>query len=235
MWWVAGSVVIAAAVIRWVAGRNPPPLDQSERIQLAYQALLRRRRVAIASATDGPVLIRGKVSPHAEALTTPVTQRPCVFYNLRIDDLQRLGLSRQPPNLVTRLGPGPGLPSTAMLQRRDARPFHVTDETGTARVEFEKPEDVSFFVTAHLSLSGRKLRAATELHHAVLELGVTPFGPIGVEEAAIFVGDEVTVAGVGMRDIAPDGESIGHRNPPMRYVIRAGTAAVAISRKKPST
>jgi hypothetical protein len=130
---------------------------------------------------------------------------------------------------------GPGLPSTATLQRRDARPFHVTDETGTARVEFEKPEEVSFFVTAHLSLSGSKLRASTEIHHAVLDLGVTPFGPIGVEEAAIFVGDEVTVAGVGMRDIDPDGESTGHRNPPMRYVVRAGRdATVAISRKKPS-
>lgn len=229
MWWVVGGILIAAAVVRWATGRDRPGavLDQSERVQRAFKALHRQRRVAIAEAGEGLVLIRGKVSVRAEQLTSPLTQRACVYYDVRVDDLMTPQGSRDDRSVF-----GPGDPSTAMLGQREARPFLVTDETGTALVAFDGLAEVSFVVAPQISLSGRKLREATALHGALFKLGVPPFGAIAVREAAIFVGDEVTVAGMGMSEVAPDGELAGYRFAPTRYVLRADTEhLLAILRK----
>jgi hypothetical protein len=221
VWWVIGGVLIAAAVARWVSGR--PGVDQSERVQRAFAAVHHRRRVAIAAAEEGAVLIRGKVSARDERLTSPLTQRACVFYDVRIDNL----MAPQPSRHSDRL------PSTVMLHQRDARPFLVTDETGTALVAFDDLADVSFVVDARISLSGRELHEATAIHSALGNLGFPPFGRIAVDEAAIFVGDEVEVAGLGRREVAPDGEPAGRRSPPTRYVVRAGAdALLAILKRK---
>ena len=213
VWWLVGGVLIAAAVVRWATGRERPGvvLDQSERVRRAFAAVHRRRRVAIAEAGEGPVLIRGKVALRAEQLTSPLTQRACVYYDVRIDDLMTAQGARGAP------------PSTEMLHQRDARAFLVTDETGTALVACDDLAEVSFVVAPEISLSGRKLREATAVQGALFKLGIPGFGAIAVREAAIFVGDEVTVAGMGMSEVAPDGELAGYRSAPTRYVVRADT------------
>lgn len=215
MWWVVGGVLIAAAVVRWVSGRDRPDavLDQPERVRRAFEAVHRRRRTAIAAAAEGPVLIAGKVAARDEPLTSLLTRRPCVLYDVRIDDSMA---SRNDSRWTDRQ------PSTVIFKRRDVRPFFVTDETGTALVAFDGFAEVSFVVAAQ-SFSGRKLREATAIQEALFELGVASHGAISVQEAAIFVGDEVSVAGVGMREVAPDGEVAGLRSAPTRYVVRADT------------
>ena len=49
------------------------------------------------------------------------------------------------------------------------------------------------------------------------------------------VGDEVTVAGVGRREVAPDGEPAALRAPPMLYVVRAAPDGLLgiLRRKRP--
>lgn len=215
MWWVVGGVLIAAAVVRWVSGRKTgAAVDPTDRVELAFEALHRRRRVAIAVAGEGPVLIRGKVSPRDQPLTSPLTQRACVYYDVRIDDLMT-------PKNESRWAARQ--PSTAMSKQRDARPFLVTDETGTALVAFDDLAELSFVVAPEIILSGRKIREATGIQAALSKLGVAPLGAIAAHETAIFVGDEVSVVGVGMREVTPDGELAGPRSPPTRYVVRAGT------------
>jgi hypothetical protein len=226
MWWVVGvavafyvvGTVVAGAVMRLGSdGKEPADPDPSEKVQRAFAAVHGRRPVAIATEQEGPVLIRGKVAPRREALTSPLSRRDCVYYDTRIDDFGNLA-----PIPDAALAPnGPGIPTTAMLKRRDARSFLVTDDTGTALVAFDDLAEVVFVVPEHLYLTGRKLREAADVQQALFGLGVAPAGSIAVHEAAIFVGDEVTVAGVGRREVAPDGESSGYRSAPRRYVVRA--------------
>lgn len=222
MWWVIGGIVIAAAALRWAAGRAGP--DQSERVARAFAALHRRRRVPIAGAEEGPVLIRGQVSA-GERLTAPFSRQPCVFYDVRITNLLAMGPSRE----NVRQAP----PSTVLRRLREARSFFVTDETGTAEVAFEDPADVSFVVEASLSLQGRKLSAEAAIQDVLRGLWISDSGSLAVNEAAIFVGDEVTVVGTGTREVAPSGTSGGFRSPPMQLVVRGGPhEALAILKKK---
>jgi hypothetical protein len=225
VWWLVGGVLIAATVVRWVTGRNQnrpgAVLDQPERVLRAFEAVHRRRRVAIGEAEEGPVLIRGKVSLRSEPLISPLTQRACVFYDVRVDDLMRPSPSSTDQSEFGAWAPSTRARSMAMLHQREARPFLVTDETGTALVAFDDLAEVSLVVPAQISLSGRKLREATALESALFKLGVPRFGNVAVHESAIFVGDEVRVAGMGMREVTPDAESAGYRSAPTRYVVRA--------------
>jgi hypothetical protein len=101
--------------------------------------------------------------------------------------------------------------SWAPVRRRHAQPFALTDDSGTAEVTFDNPLDVTFEVASNAG----------------------PRGQPPLAEAAIFVGDEVTVVGVGTREVVAAGESTGYRAPPTRYVVRAGSGSVlAIRRKK---
>ena len=75
MWWMVGGVVIAAAAVRWMTGRNDDaPLDRADQIGRAYAAARRRRPVPIASASDGHVVFRGKVSAQGSPLVTRLTE-----------------------------------------------------------------------------------------------------------------------------------------------------------------
>src|SRR4051812_15920388 len=49
------------------------------------RALARRPRASIAVAPDGPVRVTGRVHGQGDLLRAPVTQRPCVAYQLIIE------------------------------------------------------------------------------------------------------------------------------------------------------
>ena len=234
MWWVVGGIVIAAAAVRWRAGRKgaDAPLDRSDQVQRAYVAARSGRPVAIASASDGPVVLRGKVSAEETPLVTHVSQQPCVFSDLRVDDLARLGTVTSYSHRGI-LSTNPEAPSTAVLHERRARSFLITDETGTAEVRIDEVTDVSFVIAPHLSLKGRQLRAPA-VANTLLALGLPAFGKLVVTESAIFVGDTVTVAGIGMRELSPSATTAGYREVPMRFVVRSGpNDMLAILKKTP--
>ena len=78
MWWVAGGILIAATVVRWVSGRNraESTLDRADQVERVYTMLRRGRPVAIAAAPDGPVVFKGKVSASGAAPQWPGYGRP---------------------------------------------------------------------------------------------------------------------------------------------------------------
>lgn len=225
MWWVVGGIVIAAAAVRWYTGRNGAdvPLDRGDRVQRGYAAVRYGRRVAIASASDGPVVFSGKVSAEEATLVTRVTQRACVYSELRVDDLALVGPELYGRGLFTR---------TAVLHEREARSFLITDDTGTAEVRIDEASDVSFVIAPHLSVKGRQLRAPA-MANTLLTLGLPAFGKLVITESAIFVGDTVTVAGMGMREVSPSVATAGYREVPMRFVVRGGpTDILAILKRR---
>lgn len=222
MWWAIGGIVVVAAILRWFSGRSRSP-DRSEMISRAHATLRRGRPVAIALAGEGPVVIRGKVSAAGPPLTAPLTQRPCVFYNV--------------PYLVVSAVPaaagslGEGAPSggegivVSSTTERDRRgqAFLVTDDSGTAEVAFDDVEDVSFLVEP------------VESPQAVSSASDAPQGlsfRAANSEAALFVGDTVTVAGEGKREVPRDSDASGHSQPRTRYVVRAGATMVLMVRRE---
>ena len=104
--------------------------------------------------------------------------------------------------------------------------------TGTAEVRIDDVAEVSFVIAPHLSLKGRQLRASEAGANALSRLGMPPFSGLVVTEAAIFVGDTITVAGMGMREVSPSMASAGYREVPMRFVVRGGTNSVMAILKK---
>lgn len=120
----------------------------------------------------------------------------------------------------------PATLSTAVINERRAEPFFVTDDTGTAEVRFDDVVDVSFVVAPHLSLKGRRLKAAPAVTDSLIGLGIAPSGAIVVSGAAILPGDTVTVAGVSGQEATPSGEFAGYRQLPTRCVVRAGPNSV---------
>jgi hypothetical protein len=233
MWWVVGGIFIAAAAVRWHTGRNgaETPLERADRVQRGYAAVRSGRPVAIASASDGPVVLRGKVSAEETPLVTRVSQQPCVFSELRVDDLARLGTVTSYSHGGI-LSTSPQTSSTEVLHERRARSFLITDETGTAEVRIDEVTDVSFVIAPHLSLKGRQLRAPA-VANTLLSLGLPAFGKLVVTESAIFVGDTVTVAGIGMREVSPSVTTAGYREVPMRFVVRGGpTEMLALLKKR---
>jgi hypothetical protein len=223
MWWALGGILVVAAALRWMSGRKHTP-DRAEMVGRAYETLQRARPVAIASAPNGPVVIRGRVSPVGEALSAPATERPCVFYDFRIDDVMSI------PRTPAISDPAPV--STAIFHRRRAQPFLVVDESGAAQVAFDDVADVSFVVEEELALRGEDLRSSRTLVDLLFQLEVPP-GRIAASESAIYVGDTVTVAGVGTPEIVPSAESAGYREPPTRYVVRAGADVVLMVKREP--
>jgi hypothetical protein len=217
MWWMVGGVLIAAAAVRWLTGRNgaDAPLDRADQVARAYAAARYGRPVAIASASEGPVVFRGKVSAAGAPFVTRLSEQPCVVSDLRVDDLER----QEPTPEFKDSKPQ----SITVLRERQAQPFLITDETGTAEVRIDDVADVSFVLAPHLSLKGRRLRASAGVANTLFKLGLAPQGALLVTEAAVFVGDTVTVAGVGRRELSPGVPTAGFRQVPMRFVVRGGT------------
>jgi hypothetical protein len=219
VWWIVGGALIAVAAARWVARRIHPdvPLERPEQIARAYAMLRRGRPAPIAGAADGVVLFQGKVAAKGTPLVAPISQRTCVFYDVKLDDLRNLETfsEKHPP-----AGPVPG------RRERQGRSFLISDDTATAEVQLDDVEEVSLVVPPHLSLRGQRDQPAAAAAAAAQMFGVVPSSTCVVTEAAIFVGDTVTVTGVGTREPAMDGELTGYRRPPMRCMVRGGLNSV---------
>jgi hypothetical protein len=218
VWWAIGGIVVAAAVLRWTLGRNSAS-DRGEMIRRAYATLRRGKPAAIAFAADGPVVIRGRVSAVGPPLIGPRSQRPRVFSNVSYRVLSAVRVQAD-SLLDAALSRGERL-AVSTTTERDLRgqTFIVTDESGIAEVAFADVADVSFLVepidlpppSEEDFSRGFPLRVATE-------------------EAALFVGDTVTVAGVGTREARRD--SSERREPRTRYVVRAGADMVLMIRRE---
>src|ERR1041385_2041064 len=104
------------------AGYFSPRNRAKRRARRTERALAARRRTWISEA-HGPVRVSGHIRRDAKLLEAPLSGRRCVVYELVVDEIPS-----EAPSLWQRL-----------LELRQACPFLLEDDSGTARIETAGP------------------------------------------------------------------------------------------------
>lgn len=218
-------VLFVAAVLVAGVGRMVY-VDAMEHQAHVRQRLARRPRVSIAEAQEGIVRWTGRAHLLGEPLTAPASHRPCVAYQLTISLPRDEGGWKE------------------VLELADSRPFVLADETGHGVVDPKAgPFAVSIVPDRKASTSpfqqdSEEVKRARALLRSENIDEQTFFGdnkPIRFSEAVLSAGAEVSVGGHCMRDIAPDGERAGYREPPKRLVLRGTTEEPLLISNWPDT
>jgi hypothetical protein len=197
------------AVVATTAGYFSPPNRARRRARRTERALAARQRTWISEA-DGPVRVTGQIHQDAKLLQAPLSGRRCVVYELVIDEL-----SSGSPSLWQRL-----------LELRQACPFLLADESGTARIEPAGPGFVALIHDRVGVTSGAYPGNHRELSRVLESSGLLPmtwlgrWRPLRYAEGVLEPGELVTVGGNGAREIDPGGDRPSLRSPPQRLVIR---------------
>jgi len=201
------TVLTTAAQILW----QSPAKRRARRIE---RALAARPRAWIGEAR-GLVRVTGRIHHDGELAEAPLSGRPCVVYELVVEAFVKHG--------------GTGL-WRRLLDLQHARPFLLTDETGTARIDTSVP----FFLALVHDRVGKTSGPYPGKHRA-LSLLLEDMGlkatdwrgrwrPICYSEGVLAQDELVSVGGDATRQIDQGGESPGPRSPPERLVLR-GTEA----------
>jgi hypothetical protein len=207
-------VVLVVATVLVIGIGHMVYVDAMENQAHVRERLARRRSVPIAQVQEGLVRWSGRVHLTTEPLTAPVSQRPCVAYQLTI-----------------MLGDGEGGWSK-VLELTDARPFILADETGRGVVDaMAGPFAIALVPDRKASSSafradGADLRSVRALLREQDIPTRTVFGtdqPVKFTEAVLLPGSELSVSGSCTWEIALDGERAGYRELPQRIALR-GTA-----------
>ena len=211
----AGPIVaIAVMVVLTTAAQLLFPSRARHRATRIERALSRRPRAWIREAR-GLVRVTGRIHREGQLLKAPLSGRPCVVYEVVVDAFVNHG--------------GTGL-WRRFVDLTGARPFLLTDETGTARVDTSGP----FFLALVHDRAGKTSGPYPGVHHAlsvILEehgLKATNWRgrwrPIFYSEGVLEQGALVSVGGNAAPEIDQGGESAGPRSLPERLVLR-GTDA----------
>jgi len=203
---IASGVAMAMVV---TAGYFSPPNRARRRARRTERALAARRGTWISEAR-GTVRVTGRIHRDAKLLEAPLSGRRCVVYELVVDEL-----SSGSPSLWQRL-----------LDLRQACPFLLADDSGTARVDTAGPGFVAL-VHDHVGVtSGVYPGKHRELSMVLESSGILPmtwlghWRPLRYAEGVLELGELVTVGGNGAREIDPGGDRPSTRSPPQRLVIR---------------
>jgi hypothetical protein len=172
------------------------------------RTLADRPRTSIRDGADGLVRVTGRVRRHGELLRAPISGRPCIAYQLLVEN-DKDGWGK-------------------LLELRDARPFVIADETGEALVD----------TTAgpfHLALNSDE-RGGTGLldrigeaqRQALMSVGAFESpgrtgGKRRYREGILREGETVAVGGRGVREVSAEATSVNPREPP-RWLVLRGTA-----------
>jgi hypothetical protein len=175
----------------------------------------------LVSEGSGAVRVTGRVHGVRELLEAPLTGRPCVAYELIVGGQMPAGYLR-------------------LMNQQDARPFLVTDESGTARVDTSGPFRLALrpqvgttsgpYPGKHKALSllleSRGLRAENWLGR---------WRRLNYAERVLEQEQLVSIGGPSDREPDPTAERSGPRSPPLRLVLR-GTEnhplVIAANKKK---
>ena len=207
-------VVLLVATVLVVGIGRMVYVDAMENQAHVREWLARRRRVAFALVQEGLVRWSGRVHLTSEPLTAPVSQRPCVAYQLTV-----------------MRGDGEGGWSK-VLERTDARPFILADETGQGVVDaMSGPFAIALVPDRKASSSAFRadsadLKRVRALLHEEDIVTQTTFGtdqPVKFSEAVLLPGSELSVSGSCTWEIALDGERAGYRELPQRIALRGTT------------
>jgi hypothetical protein len=197
-----------------VSARYFSPSNRARRRARRTERALAARRRSWISEARGPVRVTGRIHRDAKMLEAPLSGRRCVVYELVVDEL-----SSGSPSLWRRL-----------LDLRQACPFLLEDDSGTARIDTAGPGFVALVHDRVGVTSGVYPGNHLELSMVLESWGLLPmtwFGrwrPLRYAEGVLEPGELVTVGGNGTREIDPGGESASLRSPPQRLVIRGSEA-----------
>jgi len=202
--------VMAMAV---AAAYFSPPHRARRRARRTERALAARQRTWISEA-HGPVRVTGRIHRDAKLLEAPLSGRPCVGYELVVDEM-----SGAVPSLWERV-----------LDLRQACPFLLEDDSGTARIDTAGHGFVAL-IHDHVGVTSGIYPGNHRALSMVLEssglLPMTWLGrwrPLRYAEGVLEPGELVTVGGYGAREIDPGGDRPSVRSPPERLVIRGSEA-----------
>jgi len=209
------GLFIAFGVMAMVgtAGYFSPRNRAKRRARRTERALAARRRSWISEA-HGPVRVTGRIHRDAKVLQAPLSGRRCVVYELVVDEL-----SSGSPSLWRRL-----------LDLRQACPFLLEDDSGTARIDTAGPGFVALVHDRVGVTSGVYPGNHLELSMVLESWGLLPttwlgrWRPLRYAEGVLEPGELVTVGGNGAREIDQGGDSPSLRSPPQRLVIRGSEA-----------
>jgi hypothetical protein len=206
--WVEPLLVFGALVIAYGARRvYADLLSPSARVRRAHSP-----RVPIGEAREGVVRLTGAVRPLGELLHAPVTRRRCVAFQVIVEARDSRG--------------GP----TRVLDLAKAGRLAVADESGEAVVDTATgPFSLDLLPdqrgsTRYLRRSEgediRTVRALLESENVGINHWLGPPEHFRYSEAVLLPGQEVSVAGNGRCEVAPEGQRSTPREPPQLFVMR---------------
>ena len=173
------------------------------------RALARRPRARIDAASGTKLRVTGRVRQRGEPLIAPVSGRPCVAFQLFVEERN-------------------GRRWIDLLELRDAQSFIVADDTGEAFVDTSGPFALALVPDQQGAMGWFDRITPAQLQALRSTLGsraTTWYGGwkrLRFKEGTLENDDWVSVGGSGEREQSPDGQS-SLREPPERLVLR-GTA-----------
>jgi hypothetical protein len=168
----------------------------------------------LGELVPGPAQITGHVRASGPLLRAPVSDRPCVYYQV---------LGR---NHVRPWHDRPSYPPSDTA-------FWIDDEAG-GQLWVLVPASPSIECT----LTGDGFRRTIYAGESpaldrLLDPGGFPFAPdayVKVEERIVVQGDALTVAGQVLEEISARGRTVNYRSPPVRLILRAQSIRGAADR-----
>jgi hypothetical protein len=178
------------------------------------RALLKARRVPVGEVKDGNgqvVKITGRVTCAGVPLTAPLTKRPCVYYEVVVEDFIHPGMDGR---------------DTDVVEETQSIDFFLSDETGRALIRSQAmtvnaTKRVKFALGPFDDMIP-ELKAFLERHGREIPRPGRP-KRLKAEERIVGVDEAVTVLGLVRREPDPDPTSagIGYRDGPKRAVLEA--------------
>jgi hypothetical protein len=222
---VEGSIefaIVIGIVIAGLTGKVVHALFLAPRVRLK-RALKSTPRTHVHQIAEGAVRVTGTAHQRDGLLQAPISQRPCLAYQLCVDSFDDEGM-------------------TTVLDLKDVRPFVVADQTGKVLVAPDGHFELALVEDAKGSDVPRLMDANTRaLLVPLLERANIPhtssWGPhrFRFREGVLEEGELVSVLGQAGREVHTDGERPHPRSPPERIVLRGSSTVPLRISDDPST
>jgi len=197
-WFVVLTALGLSGLIRLVwGGRGRKKEIQKE---LASRPLSR-----IGEASGAALRVAGRLQVRGDLLTAPVSGRPCVAFQLRVEEFKT-------QNRIAGWH--------TLLDLQDARSFGLSDETGDALVDAGTPFLLALVLDVKGGTGWPDAVDAAQMATVDTLIGRKPKDQrrLRFAEGVLNEGDLVSVAGSGDRTLNPTERSL--RDPPMWLVLR---------------
>jgi hypothetical protein len=188
------------------------------------RAIRSAHRVSIAEAKAGEIVrVAGKVKALGPLHAAPLSGRPCVYYEVSVEEYRSSGKSGK---------------WVEIIHDTDGSDFLVVDATGKARVSTREMK--ALIVRDHKRESGTLNEAPPDLEAYLARHGRKSKGwifnrNIRYREGVLAPGEEVVVLGEAAweQDPDPTEAGTGYRNSPKRLVLRSRPDGLLLASDEP--